>query len=174
MKYSGRGLAILLVGVLSVGCDDGGDLFSPAVSGKFVGSWDSEANINLALVGFTQGDISEDEGLLELQDPDLTERYLIDLPGDPGVALGIYRVVAFTDRDGSADYSLGDLPALGDTCGKYLIYVDDLPESELPLETWLGDLTGLEEGWNGFDRQKGVYQDLVYNGFDLYRTGNCP
>lgn len=174
MKYSGRGLAILLVGVLSVGCDDGGDLFSPAVSGQFVGSWESGSKVNLALVGFTQGDISEEEGLLELQDPDLTERYLIDLPGDPGVDLGIYQVVAFADKDGSADYSLGDLPPLGDTCGKYLIYVDDLPESELPLETWLGDLTGLEEGWNGFDLEDGVYQEGLYSGFDLYPTGDCP
>lgn len=157
-----------------MGCDDGGDIFSPAVSGRFMGEWETDQQINLALVGLTQGDISEEESLLELQDPDLTGTYLIDLPGDPGVSLGIYQVVAFTDRDGSADYSLGDLPPLGDTCDKYLIYVDDLPETELPVETWLGQLTGLEEGWNAFDPEEGVYQEGVYNGFNLYRTGNCP
>lgn len=145
-------------------------LGSLQVAGSFQGDWgEVRTGLRLALLGLTWEGLADYSNQPRLQDPVLTQSYLLKLPET--ASEGSYRVVAYQDENGNAHYDLGE-PLLGHTCSKYLLYAEE--------ERWFWvnglRLLSVQKGWNGYDAKQGgdPYQAAVYTDFNLYRQGQCP
>lgn len=165
-------IATLAAGLIA-GCGLLPGIGGQQVIGVFSGDWSTvdKSKMRLALVGLTSSGQFSYNNQLEVKDPDVTKRYALELP--QAAEEGSYQVVAYSDEDTNGKFGSGDV-VLGNTCHKYLLY----SESNGNKVFWVGTVQTLTvtKGWNGYDNktQAAPYQAENYEGFDLYRTGQCP
>lgn len=125
---------------------------SAAVSGQLKG-FSPNQNLQLALVGYNQGQYVVDGSRAQVIDKFLTGGYTLSLPRN--VPYGTYRVIVFRDANNNGSYDLGDTILSKDN-GKLLVYV--AKDGNV--------FAGTKYGWNIYNGTSDI-QTNVLNNFDL-------
>ncbi|MBB6098318.1 hypothetical protein HNR42_001743 [Deinobacterium chartae] len=149
-----RNQTLLLLGAstaLLAGCGAVGGIGSgPDVLGAFTAADDGSqwpSNTRVALVGVSDEGLNTDAQRSQLNDPDVTKSYALDLPAstDPG----IYRVVGWVDENGDGKLNVSEIK--GDSGSKYLIYAERDRSFNIPFS---GDTFDVKVGWNLYDTER--------------------
>ena len=126
---------------------------SAAVSGQLKG-FSANQNLGLAVVGFNNGQYTNDSTQVQVIDKFLTGGYTLTLPRD--VPYGTYRVIVFRDANNDNRYNAGDT-VLSSYSGKLLVYA--ARDNAL--------FNGTKYGWNIYDGNSGRIQTTILNNYDL-------
>ncbi|MPY67406.1 hypothetical protein F8S09_12035 [Deinococcus sp. SDU3-2] len=126
---------------------------SAAVSGQLKG-FSANQNLGLAVVGFNNGQYTNDSTQVQVIDKFLTGGYTLTLPRD--VPYGTYRVIVFRDANNDGRYTAGE-PVLSRDNGKVLVY------SQRDNALFAGSTVG----WNIYDTRTRQVQTTLLNNYDL-------
>ena len=126
---------------------------SAAVSGQLKG-FGANQNLGLAIVGFNNGQYTNDSTQVQVIDKFLTGGFTLTLPRD--VPYGTYRVIVFRDANNDGRYTAGE-PILSRDNGKFLVYSQRDDQF----------FAGTKLGWNIYNTANRDIQTTVLNNYDL-------
>lgn len=122
---------------------------SAAVSGNLKG-FSPNQNLQLAVVGYNNGQYVVDGNQAQVIDKYLTGGYTLALPRN--VPYGTYRVIVFRDANNNGSYDLGDTILSKDN-GKLLVYAGK-HDAYFP---------GTKYGWNIYNPGGGIQTNILTN-----------
>ncbi|WP_420594797.1 hypothetical protein [Deinococcus sp.] len=127
------------------------------VSGNLIG-FPANANLRLAIVGFSNNKYTADGSESQIIDRFLTNGFVLDLPKTLGV--GTYRIVVYQDANSNNRFDTGDR-VVSRNNGKLLVNAQR-------NEQFYG---GIKAGWNIYDTASNGSSSLALRGYDLEYSG---
>ena len=150
-------LALTVLGASLSACTLIGNPTTKDVSGNLIG-FPANANLRLAIVGFSNNNYTADGSESQIIDRFLTNGFVLDLPKTLGV--GTYRVVVYRDINNNDRFDTGDR-VVSRSNGKLLVNAQR-------DEQFYG---GIKAGWNIYDTASNGSSSLALRGYDLEYSG---
>lgn len=149
---------LALLPLVLVSCGGLGGVPKGDVTGNISNVPGGQGTVRIAVLGVDFGGISNTSTDYLTVTPTDKGAYAAGLPAPK--ATGAYRIVAYTDKDDNRTFNAGDTATKDD--GKRLVFVSTDFTGNI-----IGNVSGLQKGWNLVQNGKLLKSGTPFNNYDL-------